>query len=273
MEIATLLAEKISPDIVEKVLNDIFDLIGANLTIWINDYTYQPRDPPRKRREVMSRTIDVNLETLLRFITFIMMRGGNPKRAMKNLDERVRAQITAIMDQMKVKGFTQRGMYSTWQWMTSYWDHTVILCVAKPQLLEHYFVVGPWKFQPVLPGYCYVIGALHLFRGVDEKLQGLIKNEMFRHQHFLISTKNSLDPKKVKNNQDSPDFMSARVTQANYMDFQMKDDVNNFTDQQISYVRVLAKLDLNTVNINLFKSTHDYLNDPYSANEADYRAK
>lgn len=273
METFDLLSAKITPEISEAVLLDIMKLLAANIVAWMKEYAYSPRDPPRKRREVMARTIDVNLETLLRFICFILMRGGNPKRALKNLDEKTRGQITVIMDQMKVKGFVAKGMFSTWQWMTSYWDHTVILCQMQPKLLESFFVIGDYRFAPLLPQYCYVIGGLHLFKGASDQIQVLVKNEMFRHQHFLITTKNMLDPKKAAKNKDNDDYKAARVTQANYMDFQMKDDPANFHDKHVAQVRAILKFDLNTFTAENLKATHDFIADPYSAAAKLFRDK
>jgi len=260
------LIAKVTEDIVTETLEKLTTEITAQVEAYMKEFEYKPRDPPFARRKAMVRVLTPNNETLVKFIVFVMLRGGNPKRAMKNLDEKTHIGITAIMQVLKVKRFSRDGLYSTWQWMTSFWDYTVVLAAKFHKLTDGLFVVGNRVFVPQLPRWAYVTGGLHVFRGVDAKIQTLIKQEVFRHQHFLIFVKNSLDPKKVKNNVDNDVYKANRIVQAGYLDFQMADDQNNFPMSQVEAVHKVLGLNVKK----WFDSApitidHDWIADPYSA--------
>lgn len=260
------LISKASENIVQDVLQKILDELGKFVDSYVLEYEYKPRDPPAARRRVMVRIIDPQNETLIRMIVFVMMRGGNPKRAMKNLDDKTRYAVQAIMDTLKVKKFSKDGMFSTWQWMTSFWDYVVVLASKHDALTNGLFLVGNHKFDRQLPKWAYVLGGLHPFKGVSDEQRKAIKQEIFRHQHFLIYIKNSLDPKKQKNNVDTDIYKANRIVQAGYLDFQMNADNNNFTDDQINAVcKVLGFDHGEYLKSKPLVTTHDWITDPYSA--------
>lgn len=259
----------ISTDDLEALIRDL----SAFINTWFTEYSYAPRDPPYKRRGPMLAMCPVTIESLCRFIIFVLLRGGNPRKAMKNLDEKVLIYLQMIMTQMKVKGFSSDGKYTTWQWMTSFWDYTVVLCQLKPELMLSYFKVGPYVYKPVMPEYCYMIGGLHLLRGVSDDVKNLIMNEVFRHQHFLIFCKNELDPKKAKFNADNDNFKANRLTQVQYYMFQLDDSATNFPQKEIDLVRTLLKFDIEKIIKGLPKYTADYVNKPYEADPKEFRIK
>jgi len=268
------LATKIPDQIVKDILTMIAKDLKINIAQFMKEYQYSPRDPPFKRRGIMARTVPVNNDTLLRFITFVTLRGGNPVRSMKNLEEYPRETIAGVMNTMKVKGFVRAGgLFSTWQWLTSYWDYLIAASLAHPTLIDHFFKVGDYVFESPLPRQCFLIGALHLFRGISADDAVALKNEIFRHIHFLIYTKNSLDARKRQNNIDKDEYRAQRLTQANYMDYQMQDTDTNFPQKQIEEVRQLMTTTLPALIKAIPKHEFDFINRPFEAPESSFMKK
>jgi hypothetical protein len=265
----SVLSKTANADIIQQILSELAADLPALLAAAVEEYKYTPRDPPHKRREIMTRLVEPSNENLFRLIIFTLLRGGNPTKSMKNLSERTVLGIQTVMKFLKVKGFTPAGLYSSWQYMTSFWEYSVLVMMGSRKIQKQHFVVGSVVYKNYLPLVAYVTGGLHLFKGITDPEKAMVKNEIFRHQHFLIFTKNSLDPKKRANNADKPEYLENRQAQTTYLDYQMSDDTNNFPTVQVQIVRSEINFDIVKVMANLkqfaVNDKNDYILSPYNA--------
>jgi hypothetical protein len=271
------LDDLLESNIPEKIVEEYLAILEVNGQKLIEklflEYQYEPKDPPKARRAKISKTAPVTTETLVRFLVFVMMRGSNPLRCFKGLAENKTIQITAIFSQMKVKKFASGGIWSSWQWMTSFWDYSAVIFHTNQSLQNKLFSVGGFTFVPALPAAFYVVGGAHLarvFETAEVKIQ--IINEIFRYIHFNINIKNYLGKKPVA---DSKLYKDQRIKQQGFMLLQCDDSYVNFTIKEVMAVWNSIKLkpaELDMKKLADLGKGHNWVDNPYAASIGDYAA-
>lgn len=256
---------------IEIIIKSLKDLSKT----WLSRFTYQPRDPPCKRRIVMLRLESLTTSLIAQGLLLFMMRGSNQQKIIRNMDTTSRSEVNLIFSTLAVKSkSTPGGKFSSFQWMTSFWDIMLVVAMddrVSAYLYEHFFRIGDnHSFDTPFPPWFYLPGAAHVFAGATEEVIDAYHNELMRFQCFTICVKNALGNKPI---QDTKEYKEARMKQRGFIKLAMTDSSTNFPRDQINRFVKKMGIDVGSMlkGLSAINDGQDWVGDPIETMSGVFR--